>query len=91
MIRIPREMFAPIVMPQMKERNLAARRRIKRMRFIGFGAVATLTGERQIIFIVIAAFAFGLDMLNGMPLRRAYLWTDAVFAITLRSLSDQTA
>lgn len=91
MIRTPREMIMPIVMPRMKERSLTARCRIKGMRLIGFGAIASLTGEGEVVFIIRAAFTFRLDMLNGMQMCGAEFGADAVFAIASCALSDQAA
>jgi hypothetical protein len=91
MIGTPGEMPMPIIMPWVKEQNLTTRCRIDRMRLIGFGAIASLTGEGQIVFVVRAAFTIRLDMLNGMQLRGVEFGADAVFAIALRALSNQTA
>lgn len=90
-IGTPGEMLAPVVMTWMKERNCAARCRVEGMRLVGFGAVATLTGQGQVVFIVGATPAFRLDMLEGMQLCSAEFGADAVFAIAMRALSDQAA
>lgn len=84
-------MLVPVVMTRMKQRNRAARCGIYRVRLAGFRPVASLTGQRQIVFIVRPAAAFRLDVFGRMQLRGAEFGADAVFTIALCSLSDQTA
>lgn len=91
MIGVPAEMFMPAVMTRMKERNLAAGCWIERVSLVGLETVAPLTGEGQIVFIVRATPALGFAVFGGMQLRGAEVGADAVFAVGLCALSDQSA
>jgi hypothetical protein len=84
-------MLMPVVMTRMKKRNFAARCWIERVSLVGFGTVAPLTGEGQIVFIASATSALRLDVFGGMLLRRAEVGTGTVFAVSPRALSDQSA
>lgn len=87
----PREVLVPVVMTRMKQRDSAARGGIYRVSLIGLRPVASLTGQRKIVFIVCPTAAFRFDVFGRMQLRGAEFRADAVFAIALCSLSDQTA
>lgn len=91
MIVAPAEMFMPVLMTRVKERNFAAGCWIERVSLVGFGAVAPLTGQGQIVFIIRAPPAFWLDVFGGMQLRCAEVGADAVFAVSPCALSDQSA
>jgi hypothetical protein len=50
-------MLMPVMTSRMKKRYLAARRRIDRMSFVGFVTIASLAGQRHVVFIAGTAFA----------------------------------
>lgn len=83
-------MLAPVVMTWMKKRDSAACRGIYGVGLIGFRPVASLAGERQVVFVVCATAAFWRDVFGGVQLCGAEFGADAVFAIALCPLSDQT-
>lgn len=89
-IRRPREMLAPLVMTWMKKRDCAARGGIYRVGLIGFRPVASLAGEREVVFVVCATAAFRRDVFGRVQLCGAEFGADAVFAIALCPLSNQT-
>src|SRR6185369_2103281 len=64
----PSEMLAPVVITWMKKQDSAARRWIYSVRLIGFRPVASLAGERQVVFVVGAAAAFRLDVFGRVQL-----------------------
>ena len=87
----PREMLVPVIMTWMKQRDFAARCGINRERLIGLRPVASLTGQRQVVVVVGTTAAFRRDVFGRVQLCGAEFGADAVFAIALCSLSDQTA
>jgi hypothetical protein len=86
----PREMYEPIVVAWVKERNPLSADGIEGVRLVPLGSIATLAGESEVVFCVISALAPGNDVLNGMQLRGAKLGTDTVFAVTKCALSDKS-
>ncbi len=64
-IPIPREMFRPVLATWMKERNRLFGQRIIRFRFDVFMAVATLTGQSQIVSRRFPALIYGDDVFDG--------------------------
>jgi len=57
-IGTPDKMREPVVFSRMKKQNLSSGCWIERMRLVGFGTVATLASQSQIIFGTFAALAF---------------------------------
>ena len=66
LVGTPGEMFVPVVPARMKERNHSARRGIKAASFVGFGTVASLTGQGEVVFFACPTLTFRLDMFDGM-------------------------
>lgn len=84
-------MLVPVIMTRMKERDRAAGCGIHRVGLIGLRPIASLACQGEVGFVVRPTAAFRLNVFGRMQLRGAEFGADAVFAIALGSLSDQTA
>ena len=80
-----RKVLVPVVSARMEECHALACDRIEGVRLVGFGAVTSLTGQGEIVFLARTAPAFRDDVLSGMELRRAEFRRDAVLAVALRA------
>lgn len=89
MVGAPHKVFVPVIPPWMEKRHALSRDRIERVRLVGFGAVTSLAGQREIIFGAGSAQAFRRDVLDGMELRRAIFRRDAILAVAVGASPDQ--
>lgn len=89
MVRIPGEMFMPIVPPWMIERDDFFGDRIGCGNSVILRAITTLASQSQVVRSAAASSGKGNNVFNGKSLGRVGFPTQAVFAISLCAFPDQ--
>lgn len=82
-------MLTPVVPARMVERRYLPGSRVGGKSFVILGAIATLTGERQIVFDAVTFGAERDDVFDGKSFGSVSLLTETVFATSLRAFPDE--